>query len=204
MVEPDPADPADAVGSLRQGAAQDAGPLHVPFQWDARSVAALHTKESSGLLGFLIMQGAKWPEAQDAVQDAFTELIRSNCTIDHPRAWLRKVAYRMWRRSRRIPEYPEDDLLVLEEANPSRTFWENATDAAALSFDDRRVLSLLQKLPAKQAAVMAWHLDGFTSEEISEVMEISRAAVRQNLSRARSTLKDLIYTPGGGGGGAFH
>ncbi|QLJ06378.1 hypothetical protein HZZ00_19075 [Streptomyces sp. NEAU-sy36] len=36
---------------------------------------------------------------------------------------------------------------------------------------------------------MAWHLDGFSTAEIAEAMSLEQAAVLQNLSRARRTLK---------------
>jgi RNA polymerase sigma-70 factor (ECF subfamily) len=36
---------------------------------------------------------------------------------------------------------------------------------------------------------MAWHLDGFTTEESARAMGTTQAAVRQNLARARAALK---------------
>lgn len=39
---------------------------------------------------------------------------------------------------------------------------------------------------------MAWHLDGFSTAEIAESMGLEQAAVLQNLSRARRTLKQQL------------
>ncbi|MEU6680322.1 sigma factor-like helix-turn-helix DNA-binding protein [Streptomyces sp. NPDC046925] len=39
---------------------------------------------------------------------------------------------------------------------------------------------------------MAWHLDGFTAQESARAMGTTQAAVRQNLSRARTALQTAL------------
>ncbi|MEU9313617.1 sigma-70 region 4 domain-containing protein [Streptomyces sp. NPDC048256] len=55
--------------------------------------------------------------------------------------------------------------------------------------------ALLLQLPAKQRAAMAWHLDGFTTEESARAMGTTQA-VRQNLARARAALKEGLRLEG--------
>ncbi|MFL1897506.1 sigma factor-like helix-turn-helix DNA-binding protein [Streptomyces tauricus] len=43
---------------------------------------------------------------------------------------------------------------------------------------------------------MAWHLDGFTTEESARAMGTTQAAVRQNLTRARAALKQGLRLEG--------
>lgn len=145
----------------------------------------LHHTEYPGLVRFLLFQGASWPEAQDAAQDAFTQMCRPDTTITYPKAWLRKVAWRSWVRQQVSVEEtcaePPDPFPV--------THWQTPAHAVEVGEEERAVISLLLKLPAKQRAAMAWHLDGFTTEESARAMGISPTAVRQNLSRARTSLK---------------
>jgi RNA polymerase sigma-70 factor (ECF subfamily) len=58
------------------------------------------------------------------------------------------------------------------------------------------VIALLLQLPAKQRAAMAWHLDGFTTEESARAMGTTQPAVRQNLPRARAALKEGMRLEG--------
>ncbi|MFC5900714.1 RNA polymerase sigma factor [Streptomyces zhihengii] len=58
------------------------------------------------------------------------------------------------------------------------------------------MIELLLQLPAKQRAVMAWTLDGFTAQECAVAMGISPEAARQNLSRARAGLKAALGLDG--------
>lgn len=58
------------------------------------------------------------------------------------------------------------------------------------------MVSLLLQLLAKQRAAMAWHLDGFTTEESARAMGTTQAAVRQNLTRARAALREGLHLEG--------
>ncbi|MER7812951.1 sigma factor-like helix-turn-helix DNA-binding protein [Streptomyces sp900116325] len=60
------------------------------------------------------------------------------------------------------------------------------------------MIELLLTLPAKQRAAMAWTLDGFTTQESAAAMGITPEAARQNLSRARATLKAQLGLEGPG------
>ncbi|WP_133169075.1 sigma-70 family RNA polymerase sigma factor [Streptomyces sp. DH-12] len=48
------------------------------------------------LIGFLITAGARRVDAEDAVQMAFIELAKVWDSAEHPLAWVRKFAFRMW------------------------------------------------------------------------------------------------------------
>ncbi|MGW1214155.1 hypothetical protein ACWD5F_31485 [Streptomyces sp. NPDC002499] len=57
---------------------------------------ALHGRQYPAPVRFLLLNGASWTEAQDAAQDAFTQMCAPDVSIAHPRAWLRTVAWRSW------------------------------------------------------------------------------------------------------------
>ncbi len=145
----------------------------------------LHEAEYPALVRHLLMQGATWNEAQDAAQDAFTQMCAPGLSVTYPKAWLRQVAWRSWVRQHVRPEescaeFPESYAVMN---------WQTPAHAAEVGEGVRRVIALLLQLPAKQRAAMAWHLDGFTTEESARAMGTNQAAVRQNLARARAALK---------------
>ncbi|MGW1761679.1 RNA polymerase sigma factor [Streptomyces mirabilis] len=153
---------------------------------------ALHHHQYPALVRFLLLHGASWPEAQDAAQDAFTQMCAPGLSITHPRAWLRTVAWRSWVRQQvkleeTCEEMPESQISL---------HWQTPAQAAEMGEEERRVIALLLQLPAKQRAAMAWHLDGFTTEESARAMGTTQAAVRQNLTRARAALKTGLRLEG--------
>ncbi|NUS29402.1 MAG: RNA polymerase sigma factor [Streptomyces sp.] len=153
---------------------------------------ALHHEQYPALVRFLLFQGASWVEAQDAAQDAFTQMCAPDLSITHPRAWLRRVAWRSWV-SQQVK--PEDACAEMPEPE-THLRWQTPAHAAELEEEERRVMSLLLLLPAKQRAALAWHLDGFTTEESARAMGTTQAAVRQNLARARAALREGLRLEG--------
>ncbi|MBD0710909.1 MULTISPECIES: RNA polymerase sigma factor [unclassified Streptomyces] len=154
----------------------------------------LHQEQYPALVRFLLLNGASWAAAQDAAQDAFTQMCAPGLSIAYPRAWLRKVAWRSWVKQTIAPEElcsepPEPHELTMR--------WQTPAQAAELDEEIRTVISLLLGLPAKQRAAMAWNLDGFTTEESARAMGTTPAAVRQNLARARAALKAGLGLNGG-------
>ncbi|MFF7656711.1 RNA polymerase sigma factor [Streptomyces sp. NPDC007983] len=155
----------------------------------------LHHGQFPSLVRFLLLQGASWPEAQDAAQDAFTQMCAPGLSIAYPKAWLRTVATRSWLRQQVKPE----DACAEPPEPYGVVRWHTPAHAVEIGEEERRVIALLLQLPAKQRAAMAWHLDGFTTEESARAMGTTQAAVRQNLTRARAALKAGLGLCGGDG-----
>nr|WP_051748726.1 sigma-70 family RNA polymerase sigma factor [Streptomyces flavovirens] len=160
-----------------------------PAKWT--EVGSSYQEDKGYLIRFLLRQGADFEEAQDAAHSAFIEMHRSRETVSHSRAWLRTVAYRIYlRQTVKVPEQPEQE--VVERLTASVADWRTPLEAIELSEQQRHVLAALLQLPFKQRSVMAWHMDGFTTAEIADAMGLEKAAVLQNLSRARRTLKQQL------------
>ncbi|WP_328674100.1 RNA polymerase sigma factor [Streptomyces sp. NBC_00328] len=152
----------------------------------------LHDEQYPALVRFLLLHGASWTEAQDAAQDAFTQMCAPGVSISYPRAWLRTVAWRSW-----VSQQVKLEETCADLPEPQTSLrWDTPTHAAELGEEQRRVISLLLQLPAKQRAAMAWHLDGFTTAESARAMGTTQAAVRQNLARARAALKQGLHLEG--------
>ncbi|WP_197287700.1 RNA polymerase sigma factor [Streptomyces apocyni] len=155
----------------------------------AADAGSSYQEDRPYLIRFLLRHGADFQEAEDAVQSAFVELMCSRRPVQRPRAWLRTVALRAFLRQM-VPEQPEQDLT--DRLAATSVDWRTPLEAAELSEQQRRVLQALVQLSFKQCSVMAWHLDGFSTGEIAEAMGLEKAAVLQNLSRARRTLKQQL------------
>ncbi|MFJ3800002.1 RNA polymerase sigma factor [Streptomyces sp. NPDC090088] len=144
------------------------------------------------LVRHLLRQGASGHEAAEAAQAAFAEAFVKWETIDHPAAWLRKVAIRLYVRQ---PVRRED----LTDNVPQLSGGVCPLRSVELKEEEARVYAALAALPPLQRAVLAWHLDGFATGEISDALDMTHEAVRQNLSRGRARLKTILLSVNDGG-----
>jgi RNA polymerase sigma factor (sigma-70 family) len=153
----------------------------------------LYRTNRSALVRFVRLAGATDDEANDAVQTAFAQLLQVSYPIHDPVAWLHRTALNDFRCSN--PRIPSKRRKVTESPIPPQkipepnTFVPSAADVAVLEEENHVVLRELALLPGKQRQVMVAHYDGSSHEQIAELLEMGTDAVRQNLSRARKTLR---------------
>ncbi|MFI9244794.1 RNA polymerase sigma factor [Streptomyces sp. NPDC053086] len=144
--------------------------------------AGFYARAMPGLVVFVLRHGADFHEATEAAQAAFVQAWEKWETIDHPHAWLRTVAYRHLLRTRDLPEGPMRDL-----GEPPGGVC--PVERIELGAQETLVLSVLATLPMQQRRVFAWIYDGFSTQETAEILRTTPEAVRQNLARARKSLK---------------
>jgi RNA polymerase sigma factor (sigma-70 family) len=148
--------------------------------------AALYRQHRSALVWHVMCLGASQADAADAVQDAFAYALRAAEQVRDHRAWpawLRTVAARCYLRSaaRRgvtVAEIPDTRVAGPDDNDGG---WQREF-----------VLSLLAALPPKQRHVFALHYEGLSTAEIAAQLGLDQAAVRQNVARARASLKRAI------------
>lgn len=187
--------PVEAPASLEAASGPTvSAPSPAPRQDDDRSFDGFYRLFIAHLVAFLVWQGAGLADAADLAQEAMIDAYRSWQEIEHPRAWVKRVASR--KHARRIaqverPAEPEAiSLLLRDEIDVSE--WE----------DRHEVLRLLNKRPPRQRQVLAWTCDGYTPAEIAAELAISSEAVRSSLARARRSLAiDLQLKDSGSGDG---
>ena len=155
--------------------------------------SACYSREMSGLVWFVMGLGADAHSAADVAQSAFAEAFQVWDSIQHPAAWLRRVAGRLFYRQMITRE-------TLVDTVPDQRGPLSAVSAMELRDEARTVLSALADLPPKQRQVMAWSIDGFTPAEIADHLGVDSSSVRQNLAKARKHLKKQlgISEPEGG------
>jgi RNA polymerase sigma factor (sigma-70 family) len=142
--------------------------------------------EFGPLVAFLQKSGFEREQAKDAASEAMTCAYESWSRIDRsPRGWVRRAAYRIaCNQAQRAREEP---LRVVAGgwAIPPH----GDVDVVEAAEEHAELLRLLQQLPRQQRLVMAWHLDGFDTNEISERLDMPPATVRSTLRHARDRLK---------------
>ncbi|MFF7647029.1 sigma-70 family RNA polymerase sigma factor [Streptomyces canus] len=139
------------------------------------------------LVVFVLRHGADIHEAREAAQAAFAQAWERWESIEHPHAWLRTVAFRQLLRLRERPEGPLADT----EERPGGVC---PVERIELGAQEKLVLKVLAGLPMQQRRAFAWTFDGFTPQETAEALKTTPEAVRQNLARARKSLKQAWET----------
>lgn len=153
--------------------------------------AEFFREEFRPLVPFLQKIGFEKEQAQDAAQEAMTCAYRSWSHIDRsPRGWVRTAAYRIaCNHAQRAREEP-----LRAVAGGWATSAHYDVDVVENIEEHELLLRLLQQLPHRQRLVMAWHLDGFDTNEISDQLNMSPATVRSTLRHARDQLKRFYQT----------
>ena len=140
-------------------------------------------------------------EAEDAVQEGFTRLVRQDLDdIDDVRAWLTVVVTRLCfdrLRSADVQRRNPADPPVLE-ARPSREL--DPADRITLDDEVRMALHVVmtQLTPAERIAFVLHDVFSYSFDAISEIVGRSPSACRQLASRARRTINpsDVDRSPG--------
>ena len=115
--------------------------------------------------------------ANDAVAEAFAQVLRQGDAVRDPLAWVWTAALHVatdeLRRRQHFGDLPPDGQYDAPEASP--------VEAA-----------LAQLSPAQRAAVVLHYFGGFRLIDIAEIAGISKATVGVHLTRARRRLRKLL------------
>jgi RNA polymerase sigma-70 factor (ECF subfamily) len=136
---------------------------------------AYYRSDLKPLIWFLITYGASVEEAQDIAQEAMTVALQTWPTINTPHAFVRKVAVRIFLRSRQKTKR--------EREAARRAIPRDIT--TMFDTDVQYVLRILDTLPPEQREVMAWTIDGYSPSEIAEMNGHKPTTVRSHLRYAR-------------------
>lgn len=121
--------------------------------------------------------------AQDTLMKAYMALgsFRGQSRF---RTWIYRIAYTTFISSRRVVRPLEPIDAAASVAGASR-----ADDA----FRNQALYAALQRLSEKErSAILLYYMQGYAIGEITVITGDSEAAVKQQLSRGRSHLKDLL------------
>lgn len=127
----------------------------------------------------------------DVVQDIFVEvflgLTRFDASKGELRHWIRGIAVH-----KIVEHQKKDKRLPLQELNANYEIGPTAhIDLGHL--DTEYLLTLIGQLPLGYRTVFNLYVvDGYTHEEIADMLGISAVGARSQLSRAKAMLRDLL------------
>jgi RNA polymerase sigma-70 factor, ECF subfamily len=153
---------------------------------DAGTFGEFYAASYRGLVAELYAYTGDLSEAQEAAQEAFLRAWthwRRVHAFDQPRAWVRRVAYRIavsrWRKTRTA-------LASWRRHGPPPA----APELDAVSHD--LVVALRQLPESQRRALVMHHMGGLSIAEIAEIEEVAEGTVKARLSRGRVALGRLL------------
>jgi RNA polymerase sigma-70 factor (ECF subfamily) len=157
---------------------------------DAKAQSQLYKLFSSKLFSICLKYSRNRAEAQDTLHDTFIIVFKKIGQYKHKgsfEGWLKRVtvttALQKFRNKGVLDivneEHIEDVSLDIDEEQVSLDF----------------LLTIIQELPDRYRLVFNLYvLDGFSHNEVSEMLSISAGTSKSNLARARNILKQKIET----------
>jgi RNA polymerase sigma-70 factor (ECF subfamily) len=137
--------------------------------------------------------------ADDLLQEAYYRFLRSRATLesdDHRRNYLFRIATNLardhWRRPRteRLAEDANAELLSVDA---------HSADRAVRRIDLAKAMGRMK--PRERSLLWLAYAQGFSHEEIADVLGLKKASLKALLFRARQKLIGLLGTPRARGGG---
>lgn len=132
-------------------------------------------------------------DAEDATQETFMRVLRYRrklVEIEGPRAWVARIAWRVAvDRYRKQPELPLEDATV----DTLRTTLAGS-DEVAIHGEMRDIVErLIQGLPQPlRDAIVLSTVEEMATRDIAQVLNVTEAAVRSRLFRARQVLREKL------------
>lgn len=122
-------------------------------------------------------------DAQEIVQDTLIQLLRYDPTFentDKEKAWLMKTCVNLARnklRSNKAHETEEfDERFFVEEKENYQFIWDAVQMLA----------------PEEREVIYLFYQEGYTTKEMSEILEQNESSLRSKLKRSREKLKEIL------------
>ena len=150
---------------------------------------AILSSEQESLRRFLLaLCGGDRMEAEDIAQEAMIKAYLASDRFEERHkfsTWLFKIAYNTFLDHKRLAKNRETDL----EAATFLTATQRADDAFA--YQD--LYEAIGTLPLKEkSAILLFYVSGYSVKEIAKITGNSQLAVKQQLSRGRSKLRQIL------------
>ncbi len=135
-------------------------------------------------------------DAEDATQETYVRVLRAKrklTSVDDPRKWIARIAWRVAvERRKKVPEVPIETIeatVISRLRSQLASVEENVLGREMAEL----VESLISVLPTQLRDVLTLStVQEFSPSEIAGVLEMSEAAVRSRIFRARQMLKEKL------------
>lgn len=161
---------------------------------DIKAQEALYRLYSSKLFSVCLKYSRNYEEAQDNLQEGFLLIFEKIDQFSFKgsfEGWIKRLMVNFI-----LQQYRKETFLNIVKE-------EIADDIEEVEIDDENVsidylLKIIQELPDKYRLVFnLYAIDGYSHQEISDMLKISVGTSKSNLSRARVILKDKIESNNG-------
>lgn len=170
----------------REGNGTAQGPRAIPSVAD--QFEAFYRQHERDIFGYLWRVTGDEQTANDLTQEVFLRAWRQFEKLrgyERPQAWLFHVATNLALNERRHQRVAGPATTLLGDERASGDHAAQLADRAALR-------AALEALPARQrAALILREIYGYSCDEIASMLDVSRAAAKMTLSRARERLRAL-------------
>ncbi|SHG78580.1 RNA polymerase sigma factor [Winogradskyella jejuensis] len=155
---------------------------------DANAQSQLYKQYASKLFSLCLKYSKNYVEAEDNLQDAFVTIFNKIEQYKQKgsfEGWMKRIAINTaLQRYRKVGVFNIVDENAIEDVTV-----EIENDDLSLDF----LLQIIQELPDRYRLVFNLYvLDGFSHNEIAEMLIISSGTSKSNLARARLILKQKI------------
>jgi DNA-directed RNA polymerase specialized sigma24 family protein len=157
---------------------QDATVDEIPGR-SADSVEALYRREGRRLWRALLLYSGDREVADDAVSEAFAQLLRRGNAVQAPDRWVWKAAFK----------------LAAGELSARGAMGGSAPDRAAPELpqrDERVAAALLQLSLNQRSSIVLHYYAGYTYKEVARIIRSTPSAVSVHVTRGRRRLKTLL------------
>lgn len=167
--------------------------LMVAYQGgDTMAFEKLYASLAGPVLGYLRSLTRDAGRAEDLLQETFFHVHRARHTFDPTRsakAWIFAIAHNVFLMSRRAAGRREKHEMLAEDELPE---FPVPAEAEALASRDL-VRRALARLPGNQReALLLFHVQGLSFEEVASVQGTTRMAARLRSHRAMAELRRLL------------
>ncbi len=155
---------------------------------DRKAQEQLYRLYSPKLFGICLKYSRNYAEAEDNLQDGFILIFEKISQFGFKgsfEGWIKRLVI-----NHILQQYRSETFLNLVD--------ENIAQEVAIEFDEDDItieylMSLIQELPNRYRLVFNLYvLDGYSHQEIAEMLEISIGTSKSNLARAKMNLKEKI------------
>lgn len=177
----------------------DAELIRLCLEGERNAFDSLVARHYRGIYNMIYRMLGNSEDASDLTQETFLRAYTRLETFQVGRsftAWIRRVASNLCidhLRQRGQPPVSLDERVEsgVEEADTSPG--SSPAEKVEMADDSRRVLAAVQRLPAKQRAVLVMrHIEGMTLEEIAAALGWPLGTVKVNLFRGRQAVREMV------------
>lgn len=161
---------------------------------DIKAQEALYRLYSSKLFSVCLKYSRNYEEAQDNLQEGFLLIFEKIDQFGFKgsfEGWIKRLMVNYI-----LQQYRKENFLNIVKEDLPEDIEEVEIDDESISID--YLLKIIQELPDKYRLVFnLYAIDGYSHQEIADMLMISVGTSKSNLSRARMILKDKIESNNG-------